>query len=254
MKAMSIAVVVVFAFSMLGCDKASPLGGSDPQKFLFSKGGKNFLFPRKYIYSQGIAAENGVVESVSLRMQLPLGGEEAYGSFSSGDSFSKNKNGQWAGKFLINIGVTGGVEIRNRVLLEVDSQLKNNKERGQDDYILDVSAYGLTRYSRVECFDSHRMKFNPSVAAYIKSKPADDPVPESNCRAARGLGSTLFTNKDIDKEEEIVAIICVTNFCWMHFNVEGVGASIQFSKSDIPNWKEIFYPAQSYIRGFVSAG
>jgi hypothetical protein len=212
-----------------------------------------FRVPREYVDLGHVLRNGGQIKQVPLDIELP--GPTPWQS----RPWLKDKKGTpeyeefmkgWIGKFIVTLGSGSGDGGRE---LFLGSQLAKIAESpsSTQGMLQDGSAYGLVRYSPIRCYTPEHLK-DPSLKRFLESKPADDPMHQSNCRVDRG-SAVYFSPPTVTNSDEVVFIEChsPTADCSVSFDLERQGISTQFGYEKLARWTEIVTPTRDLIRSFI---
>jgi hypothetical protein len=210
-----------------------------------------FRIPREYVWLEGVLSRRDgaswQVYQVPVEIEYPKLTPRQNRSIprrgaSAADEFATQPPQEW---YLVKVGSGSGLGGRGYFLNSISP---GNVQR-RTDMIADGEAYGLVRYSPLRCFTPENLK-NPQLRAFLDAKPADDPMPETNCRVARD-SSEYFSPLSTMDSESVVSISCLQNTCNTSFDFEDVGATITIPGNQLARWSEIVNPIRDLLRSFI---
>lgn len=207
-----------------------------------------FRIPREYVRFQGVLSKNGQIYQVPLQIELPgptpwqdrpwLAGKKGTPEW---DEFMKG----WIGKFIVTVGSGSGVGGRGIFL----NSINHENVFLRTDMVADGEAYGLVRYSPKRCYTDEHLK-DLQLKAFLDAKPADDPVPEANCRLSR-QSAEYFSRLSIDDSEHVVSISCLQNTCNTSFDFAEIGATLHIRGDKLDRWPDIVNPTRDLLHSFI---
>ena len=206
--------------------------------------------PREYVRFQTVLSKNGQIYQVPLQIELPgptpwqerswLKGKKGTPEW---DEFMKG----WIGKFIVVVGTGSGLGGRGYFLNSINPM----NPHGRKDMVADGEAFGLVRYSSKRCYMAEDLQ-QPQLKAFRDAKPADDPLPEPNCRLDR-REAEYFSPAVMTDPEMVVYISCADASCEASFDFAGIGGSVGFRQDLLSRWTDIVNPIREMLRGFISS-
>lgn len=210
------------------------------------RGAITFQIPEEYLHA-GTTWRNkdGSIKSFAIQFELPgpipvqdrpwLKGKKGTPEY---EEFMKT----WQGRFSMDIEpvLVGGFAHRDGMRRQA---LKSDQMR------IDTSVYGLERYSTLECFSKQDIEKDALSQRFIANKEEDDFSPKG-CRLDRRW-AVLVSPGEVNKDDEGVAIRCMSTGCKAYFSVAGCGVSMGISHKDIENWPAVIEPARNLIKSFI---
>ena len=221
---------------------ASPSGSYPGRKAL------TFRVPREYVDLDSVLSKNGNIYQLTIPFKLPGPRPQSDDPKAKGPQTAPESSGGAPARSMrvrAQLGTGSGVGGREGLLHSIDPA----NQHGRTDLVPDGMAYGLVRYSPIRCYTPEHLK-DPQLKAFLDSKPADDPMPQSNCRVDR-RGGVLFSPAEVTDEDQVVFIRCIRLSCGVGLDFEGIGASVSFDYEQLDQWPELVNPARELLRSFI---
>ncbi|WKB50838.1 hypothetical protein [Eleftheria terrae] len=251
-----VVALAAFVFTYAGGAKKThrseiPAGGENHLDFALPSPPKSaeksvrLRIPREYVWLEGIMREeSGEIGEIPIQVELP--GPKPW---PSGDTKGRVAAQQKSERFIVRLGAGSAVGGRSRFLRSLQPTMPEGYRT--TDMHPDGELYGLVRHSQIRCYTADALK-QTELTEFWKSKPADDPLKQTNCRLDRRSAVYFSPPSVLDTAiEQVIFARCSPSSCSLTFHVGHLSASMHVEPAQLSKWQDLVLPIQDLLRSFI---